>query len=301
MKDYIEPLNMNGLKGRMLRMPSPPNRKREILLLYGHHASLERMFGFAEVLNKYGAVTMPDLPGLGGMESFYKIGQKPTFDTYADYLAAFMKLRYKRRRVTIVAMSFSVPLVIRTLQKYPELEKKVDILVSTVGFVHSEDFVFTRSQRISLLVLSKIGSLAIPSAIMQNLILRGPIIRACYQVVIDRHSKLKDANTAERKKRIDFEVTLWRINDARTRLFTIGQMLKVDVCSKKLNVKMYHVAPEVDRYFNRHVVEQHMQIIFDQFESINTSMPAHAPSIIASAKDASPYVPKRIQKLLAEQ
>ncbi len=61
--DYIAPLNMNGMQGRMLRMPAPKSYKREILFIYGHHSSLERWFGFSQVLNRYGAVTMPDLPG----------------------------------------------------------------------------------------------------------------------------------------------------------------------------------------------------------------------------------------------
>ena len=73
-EDYIVPLNMNGLNGRMMHMPAPKGRKREILVLYGHHSSLERWFGLAQVINRYGAVTMPDWPGFGGMDSFYKIG-----------------------------------------------------------------------------------------------------------------------------------------------------------------------------------------------------------------------------------
>jgi pimeloyl-ACP methyl ester carboxylesterase len=111
-KKHIAPLHVNGLNGRLLRLPAPKNKNREILLLYGHHSSLERMSGFAEVMNRYGAVTMPDLPGFGGMDSFYKIGEKPTLDNYADYLASIIKLRYKRRRVTIVGMSFAFPIIL---------------------------------------------------------------------------------------------------------------------------------------------------------------------------------------------
>lgn len=302
MDNYIEPLCMNGLRGRMLRMPKKESGQREILLLYGHHSSLERMFGFAEILNRFGAVTMPDLPGFGGMESFYKIGRKPSYEAYADYLAAFMKLRYKRRRVTIVAMSFSVPIVIRTLQKYPELEKRVDVVVSTVGFAHKEDFVFDRWQRFGLHTLSKVGSVSIVAGFLSKFILRGPVIKGSYYLVLDRHSKLKDAGRKEQKKRINYEVKLWKMNDVRTRLFTIGEMLRVNVCdSRRLKVKMWHVAPDKDRYFDNEVVKQHMQIIFENFEAVSTSMPAHAPSIIATAKDAAPYVPKKVQHMMQQK
>ena len=52
--DYIYPLKMNGLRGRMLRMPPPAGKKREILYVYGHHSSLERWWGLVQELNQYG-------------------------------------------------------------------------------------------------------------------------------------------------------------------------------------------------------------------------------------------------------
>ena len=75
--DYIEALDINGLRGRMLRAPATrKTAKREILLVYGHHALLERWWGLVENLQDFGTVTMPDLPGFGGMDSFAKIGIK---------------------------------------------------------------------------------------------------------------------------------------------------------------------------------------------------------------------------------
>src|SRR5262245_54981731 len=94
--DYIAPLYINGMSGRMLRMPAPAKRNREILFVYGHHSTLERWWGLIQDLNQYGAVTVPDLPGFGGMDSLYGIGKTPDLDTMADYLAAFVKLHYKR-------------------------------------------------------------------------------------------------------------------------------------------------------------------------------------------------------------
>jgi hypothetical protein len=43
--DFIVPLNMNGLQGRMLSAPPTKQKKREIMLVYGHHAKLERWWG----------------------------------------------------------------------------------------------------------------------------------------------------------------------------------------------------------------------------------------------------------------
>lgn len=297
----IASLHINGMNGRMLRLAAQKGVKnREILLLYGHHSSLERMAGIAEVLNEYGAVTMPDLPGFGGMDSFYKIGEKPNIDSFADYLAAFMKLQYKRRRVTIICMSFSVPLVVKTLQKYPELGKKVDGFISISGFVRHDDFIFTRFERIGLRVLSFVGARKVPAALMKAICLNKPVLKLAYGSVQGRHNKMKDAkNKDELKRRIEFEANLWRINDVRTRMSTIGMMLGIDVCGSKVNVPAYHVTATTDRYFDHQIVEQHMRIIFDDLEIIPSEMANHAPTIIATAKEAAPYIPKKLRKILA--
>ncbi len=299
-KKYVSPLHINGMNGRLLRMPPPAGKKREMLLLYGHHASLERMFGFAEALNTYGGVTMPDLPGFGGMDSFYKIGEKPTIDVYADYLASIIKLHYKRRRVTIVAMSFSVPLIIKTLQKYPELVGRVELFVSISGFARRDDFIFSKREYWGLRLLSAIFSRRFPAAFMDRTVLTRPVLKLVYLSVKSSHKKMKDAKTAaELARRIEFEGNLWKINDLRTRMSTVKLMLTVDVCNQKIKAPAVHVTATADRYFDHKIVEQHMHIIFDSLELIPSVMANHAPTIIATAKEAKAYIPPRLRKLLA--
>ncbi len=297
--DHIYELNINGLHGRMLNLPAPRNKKREILLIYGHHASIERMQGLAEELNRYGAVTMPDLPGFGGMESFYKLKEKPTLDNMADYLAAFIKLRYKRKRITIMAMSFGFLITTRMLQKYPEIAAKVDILISTVGFAHKDDFALPRRVKWPLRLVSTVFSNRLPAWFLKTFILRGPIIRACYAIVADSHDKLKDANPQIRKKRVDFEIILWKINDIRTYMDTTLTMLNANVCDQQVNLPVYHVAADTDRYFDNHRVEQHLAIIYKKVEVINIVIGAHAPTVVATAKDAAPFIPLKLRRLLS--
>lgn len=299
-EDHIAPLNINGLRGRMLRVPPRSNRKREILLVYGHHASIERMAGFVEELSKYGAVTLPDLPGFGGMESFYKINEKPTLDNLADYLAAFIKLRYKRRRLTIFGMSMGFLIVTRMLQKYPEIAKKVDLLISVVGFAHKDDFVLPRRIKWPLRITASIFSNKYPAWFMQTFILRGPIIRTCYSLVADRHSKLKDADSIEQKKRIDFEIELWQKNDIRTYMDTTITMLLANNCDIQVELPVYHIAVDIDRYFDNHRVEQHLAIIYQKVVVINATVQAHAPTVVATAKDAAPFIPSRLRRLLRQ-
>lgn len=298
-KKYTRSLHVNGMRGRQLRLPAPSGKKQEILLLYGHHASIERMGGLAEVLNEHGAVTMPDLPGFGGMDSFYKIGQKPTLDNYADYLASLIKLYYKRRRFTVVAMSFSAPLFIYTLQKYPELAKKVNGFASLAGFAHKDDFTFDLKTYWSLRTIAFVLQFRPTAFLFRHIVLTKPVIRTTYRLVANRHDKMKDADNIELKKRIAFETNLWQINDLRTRAKTIELMLTINVCDKgQVNVPAYHITTTEDRYFNHAIVEQHLHVIFPNLEVIPSEMANHAPTIVATAKEAEIFIPQRFRAVL---
>jgi pimeloyl-ACP methyl ester carboxylesterase len=296
--DYIAPLFMNGLHGRMLRLPPPKGKTRDILFIYGMHASIERVFGVVEYLNKYGSITVPDLPGFGGMQPFYKIGEKPTLDNMADYLAAFIKMRYRRRKVTIIAMSLGFPIVTRMLQRFPELAKKVELLISVVGFVHHEEFIFTRRNFLMFRYGASIMSNRLPAFIIKHVALRPAMIRATYKLVADKNVKMRDADDAERKMRIDFEINLWKINDIRTYMDNAVTMLTLDLCKQQVNLPVYHVAVAEDRYFDNHIVEQHLGVIYSKVSVIHAHMKQHAPTVIADAKAASELVPPKLRRLL---
>lgn len=295
---HIIPLHINGLDGRVLQLPAPKGKNKQILLLYGHHASLERISGTAEVLNRYGAVTTPDIPGFGGMDSFSKIGKSPTIDNYADYLAAFVKMKYKHRRVSVMAMSFSFLIVTRMLQKYPELAKKVDLLVSFAGFVHKDDFRFSFWQYWGLRSLAWTFKWRPTAFLFRYIALNRWTIRLSYKLVANRHSKMQDANEQELNKRIAFETNLWQINDVRTRMKTMTEMFTADLCNAQVKLDVKHILVPGDRYFNNEFVEQHMRIIYKDFEPIESKIVGHMPTVIATAKEAAPLVPPRLRRLL---
>lgn len=297
--DYIVPLYMNGLQGRMLRVPGPKTKHKEILFVYGNRSSLERWWGVIDDLSQYGTVTAPDLPGFGGMESFYKIGQEPTIDAYADYLAAFVKLRYNRKKVTIAAMSFGFVIVTRMLQRCPDLTKKVELLVSVAGFTHRDDFTFTPSRHRFYYYSAKFFSMRLPAAFYRNLLLFPPLLRLVYGHTHNARHKFAGADRAERKRRMDFEVTLWRINDVRTQMSTMAQFLALDNCDKRVDLPVWHVIPEDDNYFDNHVVEQHMNVIFTGFKRVHSTLTNHAPSMIETRQEARPLFPTSLRRALA--
>lgn len=297
--DFIVPLNMNGLQGRMLRMPAPTNKKREMLLLYGHHALLERWWSLAQNLNAYGAVTMPDLPGFGGMDSFYKIGKRPTINNYADYLASFIKLRFKHKRVTIIGISFGFVVATRMLQRYPELAGKVDLIVSLVGFMHKDDLVFKPGPRTFYGLTSKLFSTPPCAWIIRYGFLNGFVIGNLYRRLSRPKKRFAQADPAEFTATIEFDVYLWQNNDVRTHWATTAAFMSLDNCKSQVDLPVWHVCSKDDYYFNNHIIEQHMRIVFNNYHKANITIGAHTPSIIADKKEMGVFIPPKLRRLLA--
>lgn len=294
--DYIQPLYMNGLHGRVLRLPAKGRAKREILFVYGMHSSLERWWGVTEELNKLGAVTMPDLPGYGGMTPLYKIGQKPTIDTLADYLAAFIKLRYRNNKFVVIGMSIGFPIVTRMLQKYPAMTKQVQLLISLVGVAHKDDFVFSRSRFFIYKSTSRFFAMRLPAWLFKTIALKPIVIRTIYQRTRNAKDKFSKVSGDEFKRTMDLEIELWRINDIRTQFKDYVEMFELDNTNAFVELPVLHVAVKKDRYFDNLRVEQHMRRIFTDFTLVPIKLDNHAPTIVATAKDAAPFIPSAIRQ-----
>lgn len=296
--DFIVPVNINGLEGRMLKMPARKRGQREILFVYGQHSSLERWFGLAQELNKQGAVTMPDMPGLGGMTSLYKIGYPATIDNMAEYLATFIKLKFKNKKVTIAAMSLGFVVATRMLQNHPELVKKVDMLVSIVGFAHSSDLKFSKSRMFIYKSASKLFARKIPARIFRYTALQPIVLRTVYHRTHNAKEKFVEISGDEFKRTMDMEIKLWHQNDIRTQFKNYLEMFDLDNTSVRINLPVYHVAAQHDRYFNNVKVEEHMRRIFTDFKIFYSSASNHAPTVVATAKEAAPFMPAGLRKVL---
>jgi len=296
------PLNMNGLNGRMLKIPAKNKKtKKEILFIAGQHTSIERISGICEYLSQFGNVTSPDLPGFGGMEPFYKVNKKPSIDNMADYLASFIKLRYRNKRLTIIAISYGFAVVTRMLQKYPELSKKVDLLFSVSGLVNKKDFRWKRHNIFVMKNGSRLLSLRAPARLATLVAVRGPVIRSLYRVAEKKHPKLRDAKPEVRDQRIDFEIGLWKANDFRTWMATCVSMFSIDLRNRPVDLPVYHYAVDEDHYFDSVTVEQSMRSIYRDFIKVKGVGGAHAPSVIATSKDAEYFIPPQVRKLLRQR
>lgn len=297
--DYIVPLNVNGLQGRMLKAPATGKKDGEILLIYGHHALLERWWSLVQNLQAYGNVTMPDLPGFGGMDSFTKIGKKPDIDAYADYLAAFVKLRYRRKTVTVIGISFGFVVLTRMLQRYPELTKKVRLVVSLVGFMHRDDFIYTRRQRnLYRRVTRLFAARPIPTFIRYCCLNRW-VLRSLYVRLPNSKRRMIEVSPEEFEATMDFEVQLWQANDVRTHWLTTSEFLNVDNCQVRLKLPVIHVASQEDHYFNNEIVKQHMLVVFKDYKRYVARSKAHTPSVLADKKAAGVLLPPALRKRLS--
>jgi pimeloyl-ACP methyl ester carboxylesterase len=298
--DYIVPLNIGGLQGRMLKLPGSGRGNRNLLFVYGHHSTLERWWGLTEVLSEFGEVIAPDLPGFGGMDSFYKVGQKPNIDNMADYLAAFVKWRYKRqKKITLVGMSFGFVVITRMLQRYPELTVKVDVLISIVGFAHQDDFLFSPTRHRIYSAVSATLARRIPAFVFRYVALNPTILRLAYSRTYNAKKKFAAAvDKADARRMMDVEVVLWHKNDVKTHWTTTHEMLNLDNCKAQIDLPVWHVSTANDHFFNHAVVEQHMRVIFKSFQSAETMTASHAPSVIADAEAAQPLVPKKLRRFL---
>jgi pimeloyl-ACP methyl ester carboxylesterase len=299
--DYIVPLNINGLDGRMMHVPATGKRNREILLIYGHHAMLERWWGLVENLNEYGTVTMPDLPGFGGMDSFYTIGRRPDVDTFADYLAAFIKLRYKRKRITVVGISFGFLVITRMLQKYPELSKKIDILISMVGFMHKDDFVYPPRRRHFYSRATRLFATRPFAVFIRRVCLNRPVLTTLYAKLPNSKRRMIEVTEEQFTANMDFEVVIWQANDVRTHWLTTSEFLEIDNCTKKINLPVHHVVSTEDHYFNNEIVEQHMLVVFNKYTRHTARSKAHTPSILANKKEMSVLLPPGLRRVLSKQ
>lgn len=297
-EDFIAPLIINGLQGRVMHLPAPSKtRNKEILLIYGHHSSLERWWGLAQVLNRYGAVTMPDLPGFGGMDSMYKIGRAPTLDNLADYLASYVKMRYKRRRVVIAGISFGFLVVTRMLQRYPDLVKKVDFLASAAGFAHHDDFHLSRRRTLFFRYAPVILVNPVLSKAFRYIGLNKYVLNAVYSKTPNAKHKFEGVNDpALFKRMMDREIELWQSNDVRTYMCTTIEMFTVDNCKKQVDLPVWHVYSPTDNYFDHTLVEQHYLVTFNAYHDVPSKTLKHAPSVVADAKESEILVPHKLRR-----
>ncbi len=293
--EYIHPMQLQGLKGRVLHIPGPKGSKSQVMFVYGHHSSLERWWGIMDLFSQHHTVTMPDLPGFGGMDSLYKNDKAASFDNLADWLAEFVRKTYKGQKVTLVGMSLGFVIITRMLQRHPDLTQNVNKLISLFGFASSDDFRMTPNSRFWNSLLANFFALPITSDLYRALLLNPTVLRAGYHKTKNAKQKFAGLNPEQKRETMDFEVELWRVNELRTHFRTAAEFLTFKPTPEQIDLPVYHIAVHNDRYFKLDRVEKHFRQIFNDYHLlIELKSGTHAPTVVKSAEEADPIIPKEL-------
>ncbi len=284
----------------MLHLKAPKNHlSQEFLIVYDRHSSIERWWNVAQSYSRYGAITMPDLPGFGGMDSFYSINKTPDLDSMADYLASFVKWRYKRKKVKFIGIGYGFLVATRMLQRYPDLAKKVELIISIGGYTHYEDLAFTkqtlRRYRYSVRFLS-----TRPIAFLFRHIALNPyVLRQIYDQQSSNTDGVKDTSN-KHMQWVEKQLIFWRCNDVRTRWVTAYDMLTVDNCRKQIPIAVWRVPTDTDRYVSMHHVEQHLHVVFNDFHEAQSPAVSKRPKRAhAEPDEAIAVIPTNLKRVLA--
>lgn len=298
-KENIRDININGLCGRMTHIPGKENDKT-IIYLHGQHSIQERSYSLVEYFADFGEAYAPDLPGFGGMNSFYSIGKKPTLDNYADYIYTLIKSLKINNDLYIVGISNGSQYMTRLLQKYPNL--KVKKAISFVGFGSNEDIDIPRHFKVLVKAVSYFASSAVGARLFNMIVLNPVGVKFLIWMLTKKQSRLK-MESKERLKDIEqLEAKLWLVNDTRTHAATTITMIKDDLrkySDKKIPQKVYNVCTDNDQFFNNDKVRSSMLDLYEDYEQIPLELEVHAPSIVATKEEVYKMAPEGLTKLLS--
>ncbi len=299
-RKYIFPLNMNKLRGRMLNMPkNTQSSKADILIVYGQKSSLEKWSPLANELRKYGNVTMPDLPGIGGMQNFYRINEKPSLDNYADYLASFIKLRYRRKKIVIVGMSFGFVVVTKMLQKYPDLNKKVNLLINLSGFVHKDDIKLSVLHKYELRLLSKLLAHKSLASIYGSVAHDEFVYKLRHR---KKYGKTHGIPKSEMKRNIKYDLNILRKCDTRTHMYILGALTKLDNSHQTIDLPIWSLVGSFDEFLYPDSVKNHLEMVFSKYHEIKLKKKSHSGIIgVLTPENIAQSVPFRLKALLNRQ
>jgi hypothetical protein len=187
------------------------------------------------------------------------------------------------------------------LQRYPELSGKVDILISSVGFMHKNDFHWSPGKRFLMRLGSRLFATRPVALIIRYGFLNRPVIKTLTQHLSHSKHRFIEVSPDEFERTMDFEVELWQANDVRTHWRTTSQFFSLDNTKTPVALPVWHIVSKNDHYFNNISVEQHMRRVFTGYQRFVSKSKAHTPHITADKKAASVMVPVELRRLLAKK
>lgn len=260
--DYkkMYPLNMNRLHGRVYRVISRQSKK-EILIVKDHVSTIEKWIPLSRKLIRFGNVTIPDIPGVGGMDSFSKIRDPISLERYADYLASFIRLRYKHKKIAIVCLGSGFVITTKMLQKYPSLQQKVELLFNVGGYISSDELNLSGFQKFELKLFSKILQIPLAFNLFRIASKTPPILGLLYlRLIREKNSSSKLDNKNLRSWEFDLKYC-----DSRSFLKISRELLKTDNRQRKINLEICNIYDPNSKILKNNRVRKDLSNIFKEY------------------------------------
>ncbi|MDB5183009.1 MAG: hydrolase [Candidatus Saccharibacteria bacterium] len=292
--DYYKPYAYKGLCGRYIYMPAKSaEAKRTFVVLYGQHATLERIEPIVSALTKFGDVYAVDYPGFGGMDPAYKIGEQPTLSFYSGHINQFIKeIIPADKTLTLLGISYGFQLVTETLHSFPELQQKVEDAISFVGFVHHNDFHLPPSYSIPMLYLLALPAKTWLGSRILTFLERDWLVSGIYMITKPIQAKFKSLSKAEAKSYMDEQAWLWRINDLRTHAVTALAFCKHnDLTAYRIKVPVTHIGVPKDHLVDNTRVAVELKEMFSSFQEFSLNLAIHAPLDLGSPESVLELLP----------
>lgn len=277
--------------------------KRKIVFIHGQHAALERFYSTLQFLNDYGEVYMPDMPGHGGMTSFYKIGKKPTYDAYADFLYTYFKSQNLTKDVTVIANSRGLQNMTRMYQKYPDSQRWIGLNIGLAGFGAGSDFHLKKPLKYFIYGISYPSATYIGSKIIGGVVFNRLSLKLMIAIFKRFKAKMQSDDTNLREDMVRMEQYLWFVNDHRTHAATALAMFKDDLrnySDEKIKLTLHNVVTAHDQYFDNKRVEKTCRDLYEGYEASPLDLKIHTPSMIATKEDVAAVIPEQTKKLLLQ-
>lgn len=295
----VSKLTVGELHGRLLTHPSRKKTKgRTILFVYGIHGSLERFYGVVHHLANFGSVYVPDLPGFGGMESYYKIHKKPSLDAYGDYLASVIESSLPPDEpLTLIGLSYGFVVITRMLARHPELHPRIDLVISAMGLADGRDIKMGFPVRQAVETLLFIGRVPYLGVLLQRIITSPITLRLTYT---DRNPKMKMLPKAERPGYIAFESYLWKCNEMRTYSVAMHELLNYRPPTTHIPLTLHHIETASDHWLDIKSAAKHLDQIYFRVVIHRSELGNHGGVAYASESEAKSIIPATVIKLLEQ-
>lgn len=294
-------LSQGGMTGRLATYKARTNTKRVIYMISGMHTSHERMSPIAHYFSKYGTVIAPDLPGVGGMDSFFTVNQEFSLNSYADFLYDFFKQQKIKstNKPTIVGMSFGFLVLTRMLQRHPDTHDWFEQVVAIGGFGQQSDFNNKLAVKITPVISLPLSTR--PGAwFLETFIFKKPVLKVLFKIAkLIGNTKHNSVSNEDRKALIDMETSLWVENDARTRFHIYRMFLNTNLVkgAQPIGNHLYNLFIPSDQWVKHDEVQKSMKRLYKKVTKLQLDSTLHAPSVISGEEEIDTMFKEALTKV----